>query len=156
MRPIISAARKPIRRPSPGIKNHPVSKLSGMTPAFAFLIGSRNRVGEKIYTERDDATLSAITARYFSPGYSIINQKGFWTDPDGTFCEEASRMVIIASADIQKMESWRNQIVMALQQKTVVQLGYWTALYYDTDMERLKVMPGARRKRLPRSKIKKT
>jgi hypothetical protein len=135
---------------APVVFTAPVSKLTKMEPAIAFLIGSRNRPNFAAYTTRDDHTLLKITSRHFD-GYSIVKQSGYWTDPvTRRPIDEDSRMVIIATDDLKALQSWQNEIVIALQQKAIIKLGYWTSFTYTTDLYRLSRMAGAYKKKKPK------
>jgi len=94
--------------------------------------------------------LLRITSRYFD-GYSIVKQSGYWTDPATRKpINEDSRMVIIATDNVKKLQSWQHEIVMALQQKEIIKLGYWTAFTYKTDLYRLSRVAGAYKKKKPK------
>ena len=124
-----------------------MAKKTATTPSaplncVAYSIGARNRTPPSRYTSKDDRVLAEITAKYFSSGYSIIQQKGFWFDTnEGELIQEDSRMVIIATDKPDKIVSWRNELAYSMQQHSLLEIELGVATLFSVDPAMLAKIP---------------
>lgn len=99
---------------------------------FSLTVGARNTIaGGKRFLAADDATLRKITAGYFPEGFSILNVKGGWFDPEqNRFIKEESRQIWICTSKLKSVKHWAQALALALGQKELllVELGRATRL----------------------------
>lgn len=93
---------------------------------WSVFIGARRVRKDRSFLRTDDKLLQTITARFFPNGYTIVEARGGWFDPDGhRFLREDSRQIIVASNSIRPVRAWARALGVALRQKELllVQLG---------------------------------
>lgn len=103
----------------------------GMKCYSVMLGANRVRSERRTFSREDEALIRELTARHFPEGYTILNAEGGWFDPSrGRFIKEASRQILICTADRRRVRRWGHELGAALRQKEllIVQLGSATTL----------------------------
>ena len=85
---------------------------------WSLLIGARHvRPGRRRFSRADDRLLQRITAEHFPAGYTILEARGGWFDPDARrFIREESRQVLVASDSVRTVTRWAAALGAALRQ----------------------------------------
>jgi hypothetical protein len=87
---------------------------------YAVLLGSRNGRG---FSARDDRKLQSITRNYFPEGFTIIETKGGWWNPEAnTFVRETSRQIQVCSEKRKAVQTWARMLGRELNQKEILLL----------------------------------
>ena len=98
-----------------------------MAVLWSLLIGARHvRPGMRRFSRADDRLLQQITAAHFPRGYTILDARGGWFDPEASqFVREDSRQILIMSDSVKAVRRWAVVLGTALRQKEllVVSLG---------------------------------
>jgi hypothetical protein len=94
---------------------------------FSLLLGARNTPASgKDFTASDDERIREITFRHFPDGFTILNADGGWFDPaKKRFIEEASRQILVCTAQRGDLRAWCAELAQALKQQEllVVEIG---------------------------------
>lgn len=97
-----------------------------MARMWSLLIGARHvRPGLRRFSRADDRLLQRMTAQHFPRGYTILEARGGWYDPDARrFVREDSRQVLVTSDSAQTVARWASALGVALRQKEMLVLSF--------------------------------
>ena len=90
--------------------------------SYSVTLGARNTpAAGRRFLPSDDALIQRITREHFPGGFTILEAKGGWWDPQKSqFIKEHSRQVSVASASVKKVRRWARALGIALAQKELL------------------------------------
>jgi hypothetical protein len=103
-------------------QNRPARLYRPVPKMWSLFLGARRlRPGVRRFSAADDRRLQAITTRFFSAGYTILQAAGGWYDPaTRRFVREESRQILIVSDSAAQVRRWARAVGAAFRQKELM------------------------------------